>query len=143
EVIAAGKRITPGDIGILATLGVTNVPVRVKPKVAILSTGNEVVDAFRIPATGQVRNSTAPALYAYCQDSGAEPIDLGIARDNREEIEASLENGLRFDILLTTGGVSAGSYDFVQHILPEMGVDVKFHRVNIKPGRPLLFGTYG
>jgi molybdopterin molybdotransferase len=141
--IPAGKRITPGDIGVLASLGVTNVPVRVKPKVAILSTGNEIVEAFRTPASGQVRNSTGPALYACCHEAGAEPIDLGIARDDREQLEEMLENGLRFDILITTGGVSAGAYDFVQHLLPEMGVEIRFHKVNIKPGKPVLFGTYG
>jgi molybdopterin molybdotransferase len=143
EIMKAGKRITPGDVGLLATLGVTNVPVRVKPTVGILSTGNEVVEAFRTPAPGQVRNSSAPALYAACTDAGAEAIDLAIAPDDGDELRDQLEQGLRFDILLTTGGVSAGAYDLVQHILPELGVEVQFHRTRIKPGKPLLFGTYG
>lgn len=143
EVIQAGKRITPGDIGVLASLGVVNVPVRVKPKVGILSTGNEVVEPFRTPGPGQVRNSTLPALYAACSEIGAEPIDLGIASDDREELEEKLEEGLRYDILLTTGGVSAGAYDLVQKVFPELGVRIIFHKVNIKPGKPVLFGTYG
>jgi molybdopterin molybdotransferase len=143
EVIAAGKRITPGDVGLLATLGITNVPVRVRPTVGILSTGNEIVEAFRVPGPGQVRNSSSPALYAACSDAGVEPIDLGIARDDRDELYDNLEQGLRFDVLLTTGGVSAGAYDYVQHLLPELGVEIQFHKTNIRPGKPLLFGTYG
>lgn len=143
EVIPSGKRITPGDIGVLASLGITNIPVRVKPKVGLLATGNEVVEPFRKPAPGQVRNSSMPALYAALTEAGAEPIDLGIVGDDREALLDALEQGLRFDLLITTGGVSAGSYDLVQHLLPELGVEVKFHQVNIKPGKPMLFGTYG
>lgn len=143
QAIPKGKRITPGDIGVLASLGVNNVPVRVKPKVAILATGNEIVEPHQPVALGQVRNSSGPALYAACVVAGAEPIDLGIAGDNREELEEALENGLRFDILITTGGVSAGLYDLVQHLLPEMGMTVRFHQVNIKPGKPIMFGLYG
>lgn len=143
EAIAAGKRITPGDIGVLASLGVVNVPVRVKPKIGILSTGNEIVEPFRTPAPGQIRNSSSPALYAFCAELGAEPIDLGIAGDDREELEENLEEGLRYDILLTTGGVSAGAYDLVQQIFPELGVTVRFHKVKIRPGKPVLFGTFG
>lgn len=142
HVIPKGKRITPGDIGVLASLGVTNVPVQVKPKVAILATGDEVVEPHRQIAPGQIRNSSGPALYAACVLAGAEPIDLGIAGDNRQDLEEGLENGLRFDILLTTGGVSAGRYDLVQNVLPEMGMTVCFHQVNIKPGKPMLFGVY-
>lgn len=141
-VIAKGKKIGPGDIGVLASLGVTNVPVRVKPKVAILSTGNEVIEAHKTPSPGQLRNSSGPALYAACVETGGEPIDIGIAGDDRDQLEDGLEQGLRFDILLTTGGVSAGAYDLVQHLLPELGVEICFHKVNIKPGKPVLFGLY-
>jgi molybdopterin molybdotransferase len=143
EAIPAGKRLTPGDIGVLASLGVVNVPVRVKPKIGILSTGNEVVEPFRTPGPGQIRNSSSPALYAACAELGAEPIDLGIARDDRDDLEEKLEEGLRYDILLTTGGVSAGVYDLVQTVAPAMGVEIRFHKVNIRPGKPILFGTFG
>ena len=141
-VIPQGKKIGPGDIGVLASLGITNVPVRVKPKVAILSTGNEVIEAHRTPSPGQLRNSSGPAMYAACVATGGEPIDLGIAGDDRDELEDALEQGLRYDVLVTTGGVSAGAYDLVQHLLPELGVEVQFHKVNIKPGKPVLFGLY-
>ncbi len=143
EALPAGKRLTPGDIGVLASLGVTNVPVRVRPTIGLLATGNEVIEPFRTPTAGQIRNSSIPALYAYCMEAGGEPIDLGIARDDRDELEDKLEQGLRYDILITTGGVSAGSYDLVQNVLPELGVDLLFHKVNIRPGKPVLFGTYG
>lgn len=142
KAISSGKTIVAGDIGVLASLGVTNVPVRVKPKVGILATGNEVVEPHRTPLQGQLRNSSGPALFAACVAAGAEPIDLGIAGDNRDDLEEGLENGLRFDILVTTGGVSAGAYDLVQHLLPEMGVEIRFHKVNIKPGKPILFGLF-
>lgn len=141
-VIKRGKRVRAGDIGVLASIGINNVPVAVKPKVAILSTGNELVEAHRTPERGRLRNSSGPALYAACVAAGAEPIDFGIVGDDRDDLEEALEQGLRFDILVTTGGVSAGAYDFVQHVLPEMGVDVKFHKVLIKPGKPILFGTF-
>ncbi len=141
EIIPAGKRLEPGDIGLLASLGVVNVPVRVKPKVGILATGNEIVEPHRTPEPGRLRNSSGPALYAACVAAGAEPIDLGIAGDDRDELLDALETGLQYDILLTTGGVSAGRYDLVQHLLPEMGVDVRFHKVRIKPGKPILFGV--
>lgn len=143
EIIPAGRKIRPGDVGVLASLGITNVPVRVRPNVGILATGNEIVEPFRRPGPGQVRNSSAAALYACCTEAGAEPIDLGIARDDRDDLEEKLDIGLRYDILLTTGGVSAGNYDYVQHLLPELGVEIRFHKVAIKPGKPILFGTYG
>lgn len=142
EVLAAGRRLTAGDIGVLAALGVVNVPVRVPPKVGILSTGNELVETHRRPAHGQLRNSSSPALYAMCADAGAEPIDLGIARDDRGELEDKIGDGLRFDVLITTGGVSAGAYDHVQHVIPALGVEVKFHKTRIKPGKPVLFGVH-
>lgn len=141
EIIPAGKRLEPGDIGILASLGITNVPVRVKPKVGIIATGNEVIDPHRKPEVGQIRNSGGPALFAACVQAGAEPIDLGIVGDDREELLDALETGLQYDILLTTGGVSAGRYDLVQHLLPELGVEIRFHKVNIRPGKPVLFGV--
>lgn len=142
EAIPAGKRLTAADVGVLASLGVVNVPVRVKPIVGLLATGNELVEPFRTPSLGQIRNSSIPALYALCNSFGAEPIDLGIASDDREDLLEKIEQGLRYDLLVTTGGVSAGEYDFVQHTLPDVGVAIQFHNVNIRPGKPVMFGVY-
>lgn len=142
EVISAGKRLTAADIGVLASLGIVNVPVRIKPIVGLLATGNELVEPFRTPSHGQIRNSSLPALYALCHNFGAEPIDLGIASDNRNDLLEKIEQGLRYDVLVTTGGVSAGEYDLVQQVLPELGVGIKFHKVNIRPGKPVMFGVY-
>ena len=143
SIFAAGRRVRTEDIGTLATLGITNVPVRVKPKVAVLSTGSELVEAHVAdPAHGSLRNSTGPALIAALQREGAETVDLGIVGDDPESLREAIETGLQYDVFLTTGGVSAGAYDFVQHLLPEAGVEVGFHGVAIKPGKPLLFGVY-
>ena len=141
EILRAGRRITPADIGVLATTGHAGVPVRIKPKVAVLSTGNELVEPAHQPPRGHLRNSSGPALIAAVHAAGAEAIDLGIVGDAREELEEAIETGLQYDLLLTTGGVSAGEYDFVQHLLPEAGVTVAFHGVAIRPGKPLMFGT--
>jgi molybdopterin molybdotransferase len=140
-VLSAGRAITPGDIGVLASLGVTNVPVRTRPIIGILSTGNEVIEPHRTPLAGEIRNSGGPALYAACVRAGAEPIDLGIAPDDLDELSERIEEGLRYDILLTTGGVSAGKYDHVQRIFPKLSVEIRFHKVWIRPGRPVLFGV--
>ncbi len=142
-IFEAGRRLRAEDIGTLATLGITGVPVRVKPKVAILSTGNELVEAHvaDVPE-GHLRNSSGPALIAALEAEGAETVDLGIVGDDPEELATAIESGLQYDLFLTTGGVSAGAYDHVQHLLPEAGVDIRFHGVAIKPGKPLLFGTY-
>jgi molybdopterin molybdotransferase len=142
QVIPAGKRLTAADVGVLASLGIVNVPVRLKPIVGLLATGNELVEPFRTPSLGQIRNSSLPALYALCNSFGAEPIDLGIAGDDRDDLLESIEQGLRYDLLVTTGGVSAGEYDLVQEVLPELGVSIQFHQVNIRPGKPVMFGVY-
>ncbi len=141
--IDSGRVITPSMVGLLAALGVTNVPVRVKPIVGILSTGSELVEPHVFPAHGQVRNSSQAALYAACQEARAEPVSLGIATDDREELREKIEDALRYDIVVTTGGVSAGVYDYVTTLLPELGVNVLFHRIAIRPGGPVLFGVHG
>lgn len=141
EILRPGRRITPADIGVLATLGYSGVPVRIKPKVALLSTGSELVEVAATPSRGQLRNSSGPALIAALTAAGVETIDLGIVGDDRQELESMVETGLQYDMLVTTGGVSAGEFDYVQHIFPEAGVEIGFHGVAIKPGKPVMFGT--
>lgn len=142
RVLAPGKRLVPGDVALLAALGVVNVPVRVRPIVGILSTGAELVPPHTVPPFGGIRNSTGPALYAAVADAGGEPIDLGIVGDDPEELAERIEEGLRYDILITTGGVSVGAHDLVRGVLEAQGVEVRVHGVAIKPGKPFLFGVH-
>lgn len=140
--IPKGKLITSSDVGVLASLGINNVPVRTKPIIGILSSGNELIEPYKIPLENQIRNSSASAIYTAINESGGEPIDIGIAKDNKIDLLDKFEIGLRYDILITTGGVSMGKYDLLPEVLKEMGVEVLFYKVNIKPGKPIMFGTY-
>lgn len=140
-VIKAGTILRPTDIGILAEVGQTHVPVFTRPRVAVLSTGDEIVEASMRPAAGQIRNSNGPMLEAMAKAVGAKVTNLGIARDNKEDLTAKILEGLTFDVLLLSGGVSAGMLDLVPSVLAEHGVSEIFHKINMKPGKPLWFGV--
>ena len=139
-VLRAGQRVRPIEAGVLAEVGVTSVPTYPLPSVAILSTGNELVPADKHPAAGQIRNSNGPMLAALVQRAGGRPVDLGIGRDEASELAALVERGLGEDVLLLSGGVSAGVLDLVPQVLAELGVEQVFHKVQLKPGKPLWFG---
>ncbi|HTN93259.1 MAG TPA: molybdopterin molybdotransferase MoeA [Gallionella sp.] len=140
-VLRVGTEITPGVTGVLATVKCAQVRVYRRPRVAILSTGNELegmddpVDPDKIP------NSNSYALMAQVQALGIEPDLLGIARDDPAELEEYLQRGLRFDVLLVSGGSSVGVHDYVRPILETLGVRMKFWRVAMKPGHPVAFGV--
>lgn len=136
-----GEIITAAHAGVLASLGIARPLVVHRPRVNIVSTGDELVEIDRKPGPGQIRNSTAYALEAYVREAGGKPHILGIARDRKKKITRMIEKGLEGDILLITGGVSVGKYDFVKEVLDALDVNRKFWRVNIKPGKPLVFGT--
>lgn len=140
-VLETGKLLRPMEIGLLAEVGSAQVPVIPRPSVAVLATGNELVSASNQPKAFQIRNSNSPMLAALAQEAGAIPRDLGIARDDRVSLEASITAGLACDLLLISGGVSAGVLDLVPAILASLGVEQVFHKVNLKPGKPLWFGT--
>jgi molybdopterin molybdotransferase len=141
-LLGAGTRIGAAEIGALAVLGIDPVPVFRRPVVAVLATGDEVVDIARVPASHQVRNSNAYALAAQVQACGGEPFLLGIAKDDDHDLRAKLTDGLdRADVLLTIGGVSKGSHDLVHDILGELGIERVFHGVKLKPGKPAYFGS--
>ncbi|HKV56306.1 MAG TPA: gephyrin-like molybdotransferase Glp, partial [Candidatus Binataceae bacterium] len=142
-VISPGKTLTPSDLGMLASLNRAMVDVWRKPRVAIVATGDELVDVDTVPSGAQVINSSAYALAAAIRETGAEPVMLKVARDQPEEVRARLAEGLAFDALLTTGGVSVGQFDHVKVVLDELGLRQLFHGVAQKPGRPLKFGTIG
>ncbi len=111
-------------------------------RIAILSTGNELVDASRQPAAGQIRNSNGPLLAAAARQIGAVPIELGIARDDRGDLRRLIEQGLDAEVLVLAGGVSAGVLDLVPAVLRDLGVEEVLHKVRLKPGKPLWFGVY-
>jgi molybdopterin molybdotransferase len=140
-VLHQGQTIRPTEIGVLAEVGRTEVSVVRQPCVAILATGDELVDASRSPAPGQIRNSNGPMLAALVAASGAEPVLLGIARDNADDLAAKIDRGLAADVLVLSGGVSAGLLDLVPKTLASQGVREVFHKVELKPGKPLWFGA--
>ncbi len=142
-VLAAGAVLRPQEIGLLAGVGRSAVSLHRAPEVAVLSTGDELVEAAQRPGPGQIRNGNGPMLLAQVQRGGGVPRDLGIARDRVEHLRPLVEEGLRSPVLVLSGGVSAGKLDLVPGVLEELGVRAHFHKVSMKPGKPVLFGTRG
>jgi len=139
-LIEPGTRIGYSHIALLAAAGSTEVSVYARPRVAILPTGDEVVEISERPLPHQVRNSNAHSLAAQVRAAGGIPELLPIARDTREATRELIERGLAADLLLISGGVSAGKYDVVEDVLASLGADFYFDRVLIQPGQPLVFG---
>jgi molybdopterin molybdotransferase len=141
-VLLRGTRIDAAHVGVIASLGCTNVAVFRKPTMAILTTGNELLSVTESLRDGMIRNSNAHSLRALALENDCEPIDLGVARDNEEELLRKIREGLKYDLFVTSGGVSAGKYDYVLDSMKKAQVNLKFWKVNIKPGMPFAFGTY-
>ncbi len=141
EVLAPGRRLRAIELGLLAEAGRTSVVAVPRPRVGVLATGNELVPAGAIPAAGQIRNSNGPLLAGLVRQAGAMPEELGIARDEGPDLTARIAAGLDSDVLVLSGGVSAGVLDLVPQALAELGVRQVFHKVNLKPGKPLWFGV--
>jgi len=139
-VLSAGVRIGFAEVALLATVGRTGVLVYRRPRVAIVSTGDEIVEAGETPGAHQIRNSNAASLAVQVCRAGGRPEILGVARDNYESTRAQVRQGLEADLLLLSGGVSAGKYDLVEKVLAEFGAEFFFDRVLIQPGQPLVFG---
>jgi molybdopterin molybdotransferase len=140
-VLESGKHLRAIEIGLLAEVGRANVTVVPQPRVAVLATGNELVDAALVPVAGQIRNSNGPLLCGLAGQVGARGVPLGIARDDSAHLRKHVEFGLTHDLLVLSGGVSAGVLDLVPQVLAEVGVKQVFHKVNLKPGKPLWFGV--
>jgi len=140
-VLESGKLLRPIEIGLLAEVGRSSVAVIPPPRVSILATGNELVSPSAAPGPGQIRNSNGPMLTALARSAGAEATDMGFARDNESDLRRAIESGLSHDCLVVSGGVSAGVLDLVPKILHQLDVTQVFHKVNLKPGKPLWFGT--
>jgi molybdopterin molybdotransferase len=142
-VLHAGKRMDYTDVAMLAAFGRTRVQVFRRPVVAIVATGDEIVEVSRQPAAFQIRNSNAWSLAAQVTRAGGIPRILPVARDTVEHTREIVRQGLASDLLLLSGGVSAGKYDVVEPVLAELGADFYFDRVLIQPGQPLVFGRAG
>jgi molybdopterin molybdotransferase len=139
-ILRRGTRLTPACLGLLASVGRTRVLVVPKPRLAIVPTGDELVEPDRVPGPGQIRNSNGIMLEALTIEHGAAVQTLPIAPDEASELERILKQGLNFDALLITGGVSAGRRDLVPAALEKLGVTQIFHKIRLKPGKPLWFG---
>ncbi|HEY81845.1 MAG TPA: molybdopterin molybdotransferase MoeA [Dehalococcoidia bacterium] len=139
-VLRKGTVLRPAEIGVLASLGRSRVKVIRRPVVAILATGNELVDIGQPLPPGKIYNSNTYSVAALVQRYGAVPKILGIALDTEDSLTAKLRQGLDADMLLTSGGVSAGDYDMVKDVLAREG-EISFWTVRMKPGKPLAFGT--
>jgi molybdopterin molybdotransferase len=139
-VLERGRPISAAAAAVLAATGHARVSVGRRPRVAVLVTGDEIVDVSARPTPGQIRNSNGPAVAAQARRVGATVRDLGVVADRRDETVAALRDGLSADVLVVSGGVSAGDYDLVEPALEELGVAFLFTRVAIKPGAPLVFG---
>jgi molybdopterin molybdotransferase len=141
--LAAGAQLGPPEIGLLATLGRVRLRAHRRPRVAVLATGDELVDAGDLPGAGGIRDANRPSLLAAVTEAGGIPLSLGIGRDNLAEQERLIRRGLaEADVLVTSGGVSVGSRDLIKPILERLG-DVHVGRVAIKPGKPFTFATAG
>ncbi|MEO8026315.1 MAG: gephyrin-like molybdotransferase Glp [Bryobacteraceae bacterium] len=139
-VVQRGTRLDYAHVAMLAGVGCVDVPVVVKPRVAIVATGDEIVAVGETPAEYQIRNSNSESLAAQVSRAGGLAIVLPVAPDRYDETRALVEKGLEADLLLLSGGVSAGKYDIVEKVLADLGAEFFFDRVRIQPGQPLVFG---
>ena len=140
-VLRTGCTLTAADIGIASEVGRREALVHPQPTVAVLATGNELVPAGQAPGQGQIRNSNGPMLCALTAGAGGRAVDLGIGRDDEAELSQLVRRGLEEDVLVLSGGVSVGVLDLVPKVLQEVGVEPIFHKVRVKPGKPLWFGA--
>ena len=142
QVLAAGKPIRPAEVALLATVGRVRVSIIRRPTVAVLSTGDELVEPDRPMGPAKIRDSNRYCLSSQVRRAGFTARDLGIARDRPEELREKIRQGLSEDVLILSGGVSMGDYDYVPQILEEMDVAVQFSEVAMKPGKPTVFATH-
>ena len=143
QVLSAYDKLGPAELGLMASLGLTDIEVFQKPKVAVLSTGNEVLSPGQVTKAGQIRDSNKIALKSMINSHGFEFIDLGIAADTPQDLESKLSAGLELaDVVVSSGGVSMGEKDFLKPVLEDLiGATIHFGRVFMKPGKPTTFAT--
>ena len=142
-VLNKGRVLKPQDLGLLAMLGFANVPVYRKPRIALFSSGDELLPVEAPLEEGKIRDSNSYTLAALIEEIGAEVIRLGVAKDNPDSVKTLLEKAveLNVDLILSSAGVSVGAFDFVKQVIESDG-KMDFWRVNMRPGKPLAFGQY-
>jgi molybdopterin molybdotransferase len=142
-VLCKSKYILPQDIAIFAAVGHTSVRVKKKPVVGIISTGDELVSPYNFPEISQIRNSNAYQLNAQVSRAGGIAIDFGIAPDNEDSTLKIIKQAIyECDIVIVTGGVSMGDFDFVPAVMERVGVKILFNQLNVQPGKPTTFGLH-
>ena len=143
-VLSAGTEIKAQHIAVLASVGADSFSVYAKPVVGVISTGDELVEPKEKPEIGQIRNSNGAQLIAQLQELGVDGKYFGIARDTIESTREILNNAFaKCDVVLLSGGVSMGEFDFVEQVLQELGVEIKFNALAVQPGKPTVFGARG
>jgi molybdopterin molybdotransferase len=140
-VLARGTRIEAPQIAVAAAIGAHHLHVHPRVRAAVLSTGDELVAIDQTPTGAQIRNSNGPMLVALLRRMGCDVADLGIVVDQKDQIRAAIEDGLRHDVLFVSGGMSMGAYDYVPQLLREMSLDLRITKLRIKPGKPFVFAV--
>jgi molybdopterin molybdotransferase len=143
RVLEPGRRLTAAEIGLLATLGYGQVRVYRRPRVAILSTGNELADLGTEPGPGQIPNTNTYTLMAQVIETGGDPVSLGVAPDRLDAIEERVRAARDADVLVSSAGVSVGELDFVREALTRAGAELHLWQVSMRPGKPITFGSLG
>ena len=141
-ILEEGTVLHPGELALLASIGRSFIQVSQKPRIAVVSCGTELVEIDQKPELGQIIGTNRYGLSAQVRDAGGDPKMYPIAPDQKDSLRNLLQEGLKADILITSGGVSVGDYDLVRPTLEEIGVESKFWKVAVKPGKPLSFGIY-
>jgi molybdopterin molybdotransferase len=144
KVLNKGTLIRPQEVAILASVGCANPEVYQQPRIGIISTGDELVEPAETPALSQIRNSNAWQLLAQAQRAGCKAKYFGIARDTEEAtLDIIQQAAAKSDIVILTGGISAGDFDFVPAVIQQAGFDIKFRSIAVQPGKPVIFATRG
>ncbi|HEX2582288.1 MAG TPA: gephyrin-like molybdotransferase Glp [Dongiaceae bacterium] len=141
-LLSVGRILTARDIGLAAAMNRSKIPVRRRPRILILATGDELVQPGQIPGPSQIVNSNSFALGALLERLGADPICLGIARDNAAALVEKFAAVGQADLLVTIGGASVGEHDLIQSVLTSLGMSLDFWKIAMRPGKPLLFGRW-
>ncbi len=142
-VLKSGQCIGPAEISVLATFGYSRIKVWKRPDVAVFATGDELVEYDQTPRSDQIRNSNAYCISSQLQLMGMKAVYLGIVRDDKEDLRRKMLLGLEQDVLIITGGVSMGEYDFIPDVFRDLGLEILFHKVAIKPGKPIVLARKG